>query len=86
MILKLIIIIIIYTVFATVESFQGKKVPPDVEQKSRRYDFVFGWSAGHTATTTLSLPVLYGNPSDIVFLHETHFGGHNIKIAEEITK
>ena len=53
---------------------------------SGRYDFVFGWSTGHTATTTLSLPILYGNPPGIVFLHETHYSDNKIRSGEEMTK
>lgn len=35
------------------------------------YDFVFGWSPGHSGTTALSDPSQYGHPEDVIFLHES---------------
>ena len=53
---------------------------------NHKYDFVFGWSTGHVGTTTLSLPILYGNPTGVAFLHETYYGGHKMKSSDVMTK
>lgn len=45
---------------------------------SDAYDFIFGWSTGHVGTTSTSQGKLYGNPDDVVFLHETHNGKYNL--------
>lgn len=48
---------------------------PEIPRSERKYyDFVFGYSTGHVGTTTLSEGKLYGEPEDVVFMHELHYG------------
>jgi hypothetical protein len=69
MLFKLLVFKVAICLFLLAANVKSYKDP--LKANDKPYDFIFGWSTGHVGTTTLSRSRTYGNPKNLIFLHET---------------